>query len=172
MITFMNILTRNVGSPANPGWGFDNLRCWTWRPSWLWGWSHWSTKWVVCILMKWNFDQKSFSDPSGADLTLAFSSSFFSVVLLFPLKAYVPPYRATFCSATLPLRSAGTERGCLHCLQLRQLRSIERFRGECQNPYNHNPYCVEILIGFLEILIGTDGTIFLALSAVGILIFQ
>ena len=26
--------------------------------------------------------------------------------------------------------------------------------GECQNPYNHNPYCVEILIGFLEILIG------------------
>ena len=38
--------------------------------------------------------------------------------------------------------------------QLRQLRSIERFRGECQNPYNHNPYCVEILIGFVEILIG------------------
>ena len=31
---------------------------------------------------------------------------------------------------------------------------------ECQNPYNHNPYCVEILIGFLEFLIGTDGTIF------------
>ena len=27
-------------------------------------------------------------------------------------------------------------------------------RGECQNPYNHNPYCVEILIGFVEILIG------------------
>ena len=26
--------------------------------------------------------------------------------------------------------------------------------GECQNPYNHNPYCVAILIGFLEILIG------------------
>ena len=26
--------------------------------------------------------------------------------------------------------------------------------GECQNPYNHNPYCVEILIGFVEILIG------------------
>ena len=28
------------------------------------------------------------------------------------------------------------------------------WKGECQNPYNHNPYCVEILIGFVEILIG------------------
>ena len=71
--------------------------------------------------------------------------------------------------------------------------SIPEKWGECQNPYNHNPYCVEILIGFLEILIGfleiligfleiliefleiligTNGTIFLALSDVGILIFQ
>ena len=65
------------------------------------------------------------SDPLGADLTLGFVFfsffSFSSVVLLllfffflFPqlkLIFCLPPYRATFWSATLPLRSAGQREG-------------------------------------------------------------